>query len=146
MMRSTFILFLCFLVSCGGGYTAVVDVPSGGWSTSEWVEFDLGRGNGAAQIDIVVGHDYNFAQGELLLEVKTTQQGADIFWSDTIVVPLVDHRGQWRGRQMGSRLDVRQVYRTGVQFVPSYRYTVALRQLNQDTLTGVEYIGLEIKN
>jgi len=141
-------IFLCPLVfSCSGGsYTEVFDLPHAEWPSGSAVNFEFipTDHSSAKNIDIIVRYSRDFPTANLLLEVKTVRPD-EIFWCDTISVPLVDEKGKPAGAPISIGNDIKYNYRTGAVFSKEGQYAIALRQLTgQDTLRHILSVGVNI--
>lgn len=139
---------LCLLTTgCSAPqYIDSVHFPDDRWAGEQSAVFEFTPTDTVGtdhRIELFVRHRSDFPDPELALEIKGVN-GRKEFWTDTVILPLTDSRsGHWLGKAYSNHYDLRQLYRTNINYQTLQPRAISIRQINtRDTLSGIATIGI----
>lgn len=128
-------------------YESNVKIPAGGWRYTEHARFEADITDTVAPCNIYINvrNNSSYKNMELWLFVDVYSP-VGFMERDTVRIMLADHRGKWLGHGLGSKFDVRMVFRKNVRFPVTGKYVFEYEQAMRDEpLAGIEDIGLRIE-
>ena len=128
-------------------YESNVKIPAEGWRHTEHARFEVEITDTVSPCNIYINvrNNNNYKYMELWLFVDV-HMPLGITERDTAKIILADHRGKWQGHGLGSKFDLRMLFRKNVRFPAAGKYVFDYEQATRDELlTGIDDIGLRIE-
>lgn len=128
------ILLWCSLsVSCksgGNAYAVIHDFKAGEWQRNEPLTFTYSNSDTLSEKNMVLNIRFldNFPFDRINLEIRTFRPD-NVFWTDTLSIPLTDTTGAWDGKKLISIIDREQTVREGIIFGMQGEYMIQVRHL-----------------
>lgn len=143
------IFTMLFIVACNSPdiYDKYKPVDKNGWHKEDIIAFDPEIPDTTNQYNFIVNlrHTTDYKYRNIYFFTTTHFPNGDVS-RDTIELMLAGKSGEWKGKGFGSVKTYRQMLLRGVRFDQQGRYVFEFRQaMRQDTLKGLEDIGLQIQ-
>ncbi len=129
-------------------YDESISIPESGWSKNDVMQFQIEVPDTTIAYNFYLNlrnnTDYNYSNVYLFLNTNFPDS---LRARDTLQIIVADHKGEWLGKGFGRIKDQQVQLRSNMTFPKQGLYTFEIQHgMRNDTLTGIEDVGLRIEN